>query len=110
MHEGSNAAGDDANVLRREISFPVSLVGAFGAINIAIGAFGGALTLPSFLLVIAALFLSSITSHPLPHSQPFLPTPSSLSPPPPLLILFLLLLVNSTTPLVAFHSIQLLPL
>ena len=93
MHEGSNAARDDANVSRREMSFPVSLVGAidiaigaFGAINIAIGAFGaigGALTLPSFLLVIAALFLSSITSHPLPHSQPFLPTR-------PLLLLFLL--------------------
>ena len=96
------------------MSFPVSLVGAFGAINIAIGAigaFGGALTLPSFLLVIAALFLSSITSHPLPQSQPFLPTPSSLSPPPSL-ILFLPLLVNSTSlpPLVAFHSFHLLPL
>ena len=97
------------------MSFPVSVVGAIdivigavGAIDIgAIGAVGAALTLPSFLLVIAALFLSSITSHPLPQSQPFLPHPSSSSPPPPFMLV-LLLLVNSTTPLVAFHSIPLL--
>ena len=90
---GSNV-GDDGNVSRREMSFPVSVVGAIdivigavGAIDIgAIGAVGAALTLPSFLLVIAALFLSSITSHPLPQSQPFLPHPSSSSSPPPLIL------------------------
>ena len=73
--------GDDGNVSRQEMSVPVSVVGAIdifigavGAIDIgAICAVGAALTLPSFLLVIAALFLSSITSHPLPQSQPFLP-------------------------------------
>ena len=37
------------------------------------------LTLPSFLLVIAPLFLSSITSHPL-HQSPFLPPPSLSDP------------------------------
>ena len=102
MHGGSNG-GDDGNVSRREMSFPVSVVGAIdivigavGAIDIgAIGAVGAALTLPSFLLVIAALFLSSITSHPLPQSQPFLPHPSS-SPPHPPFMQVLLLLVNST--------------
>ena len=71
-HGGSNAAGDDGNVWRREMSFPVPL-------TLPLVSWLVPLTLPSFLLVIAPLFLSSITSHPL-HQSPFLPPPSLSDP------------------------------
>ena len=100
-HGGSNAAGDDGNVWRREMSFPVPVV---GAIDIAIGALVGAID-------IALLPSSNCPPLPLLHHLPP-PSPVTALPSSPFLLSSSSSSSNSihfsATPTVAFHSIHLL--